>query len=147
MRRLILAGVALAALAPLAFAQSQAPAPAGAAPQVRMAQADDMPPPPPPPGGGKHGRKGPGGWGMMPPPPPPPRGPHIRLERGDTALDVNCGEAETLRSCADIANQMLDKLAGMPVGAMPAPPPSPPAGAPPAATPTTPTAPPPAPAN
>ncbi len=133
MRRLILAGVALAALAPLAFAQSQAPVLADAAPQVRMAQADDMPPPPPPPGG-KHGRKGPGGWGMMPP--PPPRGPHIRVERGDTALDVNCGEAETLKSCADTANQLLDKLAGMPVGAMPAAPvpgtpPAPPAASPP----------------
>ena len=49
------------------------------------------------------------------PPPPPPRGAAIRIERGpDGALrvDVHCAEPDATRDCADVANQLLDRIGG-----------------------------------
>ncbi|KQP25045.1 hypothetical protein ASF27_08800 [Methylobacterium sp. Leaf102] len=73
------------------------------------------PPPPPPHGGPRGPRGGPDA------PPPPPKAAQFRLERGDTALDVKCAADEPMKACAEIALQMLDKLAAMPVPAGPAP--------------------------
>ncbi len=56
---------------------------------------------------------GPGGP-PPPPPPPPPRAAHIRLQRGDTLLDVKCAEDEPMKSCADLTLQMLDRLGTAP---------------------------------
>ncbi|NEU13269.1 hypothetical protein G3T14_14175 [Methylobacterium sp. BTF04] len=63
-------------------------------------------PPPPPPGGPRRNPDA--------PPPPPPKAAHFRLERGDTAVDVKCADDEPMRACADITQQLLDKLTGMP---------------------------------
>ena len=71
-------------------------------------------PPPPPPGGPHAGPRGPRGG---PDAPPPPKAAHFRLERGDTALDVKCAADEPMKACADIALQLLDKLAALPAPA------------------------------
>ncbi|WP_415623907.1 hypothetical protein, partial [Methylobacterium mesophilicum] len=59
-----------------------------------------------PPGGP---RRGPGPDGA--PPPPPPKGAHFRLERGDARIDVKCADEDSMKACADITLQLLDKLA------------------------------------
>lgn len=46
-----------------------------------------------------------------PPPPPPSRAAHIVLERGDARLDVKCADDDSTKACADVALQMLDRLA------------------------------------
>ncbi|MDX7951212.1 hypothetical protein P7D22_08480, partial [Lichenihabitans sp. Uapishka_5] len=57
----------------------------------------------------------PGGpQGHRPPPPPPSRAAHFRIERGDTGLDVKCADDEPMKSCADIALQLLDKIQALP---------------------------------
>jgi len=101
---------AAAILAASAAAAQPAPPPAGPRPGPEAGA-----PPPPPPGGPHGGPRGPRGG---PDAPPPPKAAHFRLERGDTALDVKCAADEPMRACADIALQLLDKLA-----ALPAPPP------------------------
>ena len=58
-----------------------------------------MPPPPLPGPRGDH--------------PPPPRGPSIRVERdagGAMRLDVHCGEADTVKTCADTTLALFDKV-------------------------------------
>ncbi|GJD32465.1 hypothetical protein PMNALOAF_3738 [Methylobacterium adhaesivum] len=102
---------AAAILAASAAVAQPAPPPAGPRPGPEAG----APPPPPPPGGPHGGPRGPRGG---PDAPPPPKAAHFRLERGDTALDVKCAADEPMRACADIALQLLDKLA-----ALPAPPP------------------------
>ena len=101
---------AAAILAASAAVAQPAPPPAGPRPGPEAGA-----PPPPPPGGPHGGPRGPRGG---PDAPPPPKAAHFRLERGDTALDVKCAADEPMRACADIALQLLDKLA-----ALPAPPP------------------------
>jgi hypothetical protein len=74
-----------------------------------------QPPPPdarmePPPMHGPrdfHGRRG--FRDAERPPPPPSRAARFRIERGDLKLDVRCAEEETMRACADIVLQLLDK--------------------------------------
>jgi hypothetical protein len=61
----------------------------------------------PPPGGPRRGPE-------APPPPPPAKAAHFRLERGETALDVKCADDEPMKACADLALQMLDRLAALP---------------------------------
>jgi hypothetical protein len=82
------------------------PPPPGVAPPLMSpgAEAGDMngPPPPPPPGG-------PGPRSQRPPP-PPERAAHFRLQRGDALLDVKCADEESMKTCADLALQMIDRL-------------------------------------
>jgi hypothetical protein len=70
----------------------------------RGAEGDDIdgPPPPPPPGA-------PGPRGQRPPP-PPERAAHFRLQRGDVLVDVKCADQESMKTCADLALQMVDRL-------------------------------------
>lgn len=115
MNKLIVAGLALTLLAGGALAQTAAPAPAPVAPPMG---AKAPPPPPPPPGDAAMDDGGPGApppppggpHGHHPPPPPPSKAAHFRLEHGDTALDVKCAEDESMKACADIALQLLDKV-------------------------------------
>jgi hypothetical protein len=82
------------------------PPPPGVAPPLigSGAEAGDMdgPPPPPPPGApGPHGQR---------PPPPPERAAHFRLQRGDALVDVKCADEEPMKTCADLALHMIDRL-------------------------------------
>jgi hypothetical protein len=95
--------------APLPPAPGLAPPPppppgVAPAPMGRGAEGDDIdgPPPPPPPGG-------PGPRGQRPPP-PPERAAHFRLQRGDALVDVKCADEEPMRTCADLALHMIDRL-------------------------------------
>ena len=114
MRYLLFTTAGLAMLTGLAVAQEQPPAPPPA--PMEAGQPDDGAPPPPPPGHGKHGERGPRGGrdGERPPPPPPSKAAHIRLEQGDLKLDVKCADDEPMKTCADIALQLLDKAAARP---------------------------------
>lgn len=107
MTRLIaLAGAAALLCGTAAFAQAPPPPPGGPRPGPEVGA-----PPPPPPG---DPRRGPGPDGPPPPPPPPPppsRAAHIVLERGDARLDVKCADDDSTKACADVALQMLDRLA------------------------------------
>ena len=134
MKKLMIAGLALAVLTGGALAQTTAPAAPGApapvagpdakapspppVPGAEAATDDAGPgaPPPPPPGGPRGNRPPPPPPGAFrgPPPPPPSRAAHFRLERGDSALDVKCAEDEPMKACADIALQMLDRLQALP---------------------------------
>ena len=133
MKKLMIAGLALAVLTGGALAQNAAPAtPAVPAPvaapepkapppplpgaEAAMDDAGPGTPPPPPPGGPRGNRPPPPPPGAFrgPPPPPPSRAAHFRLERGDSALDVKCAEDEPMKACADIALQMLDRLQALP---------------------------------
>ncbi|MER2218595.1 hypothetical protein [Methylobacterium brachiatum] len=58
----------------------------------------------PPPGGPRPGPE------AGAPPPPPPKGAHFRLERGDTRIDVKCADEDSMKACADITLQLVDKL-------------------------------------
>jgi hypothetical protein len=78
-------------------------------------QGDDAAPTPPPPGPGRHGDHGPrGGRDGDRPPPPPSKAAHIRLEKGDFKLDLKCDDDEPMKTCSDIAMQLLDKVAAKP---------------------------------
>lgn len=112
-RPLALAGAAALLLGTAAIAQT--PPPGGPLPGPEAGA-----PPPPPPGGP---RRGPGPDGAPPPPPggpqrgpgpdgppPPPKGAHFRLERGDARIDVKCADEDSMKACADITLQLLDKL-------------------------------------
>jgi hypothetical protein len=119
-RIIALAGVAALLSGTAAFAQ--APPPGGPRPGPEAG----APPPPPPPGGVRRGagpdgppppppgdpRRGPD-EPPPPPPPPPARGAHIVLERGDARVDVKCADDDTTRACADVALQLVDKLAAL----------------------------------
>ncbi|CAA2158688.1 hypothetical protein MBRA_03948 [Methylobacterium brachiatum] len=114
-RPLALAGAAALLLGTAAIAQT--PPPGGPRPGPEAGA-----PPPPPravpgavpvrtgrpaaPGGPQRG-PGPDG---PPPPPPPPKGAHFRLERGDTRIDVKCADEDSMKACADITLQLVDKL-------------------------------------
>uniref|UniRef100_UPI0005BBF14B hypothetical protein n=1 Tax=Methylobacterium sp. B1 TaxID=91459 RepID=UPI0005BBF14B len=101
------AGAAALLCGTAAFAQAPPPPPGGPRPGPEAG----APPPPPPPG---DPRRGPGPDGPPPPPPPPPqpsRAAHIVLERGDARLDVKCADDDSTKACADVALQMLDRLA------------------------------------
>ena len=98
-RIIALAGVAALLSGSVALAQTPPPPPGGPRPGPEAAA-----PPPPPPGAPRRGPDG-------PPPPPPARGAHLVLERGDARIDVKCAADDTTKACADIALQLIDKLA------------------------------------
>ncbi|MFT8243432.1 hypothetical protein [Roseomonas sp. BN140053] len=125
MRKIILLGAGLAALASFGSAMAQTP-PAPVAPPGGEA-APRVEPPPPPPGG--PGLRGPGpmgqgmgpgmghGWGRGPRgfgPPPPRRAASFHVERGDMEIHIRCAETEPTRACVDAAGSLLDKIASMP---------------------------------
>jgi hypothetical protein len=130
MKALILSGLTLALLTGGALAEmngqpSAPPAPGMAAPPP---PAPGVAPPPPPPPGVAPPRTSPGAEARDmdgPSPPPPPDGPgprgqrppplperaaHFRLQRGDALLDVKCADEEPMKTCADLALQMIDRL-------------------------------------
>ncbi|PDS47011.1 hypothetical protein CO662_03130 [Rhizobium anhuiense] len=135
MQRLLLSGLALAALAGTAFAQ-QPPAPPSAATPPAAAEPDSPPPPPSPsapdddeqmtdrpdarPGDRPdfrwHGRRGDMGFrgfrGHRPPPLPPSKAAHFRIEDGNTRIDLKCAEDEPMKACADLLLQVMDRLQG-----------------------------------
>lgn len=43
------------------------------------------------------------------------RGSEIRIERPDMSVFVRCGDGETAKSCADTAQQLMEKVAAMPM--------------------------------
>ncbi|MCJ9693931.1 hypothetical protein MOV76_20240 [Rhizobium sp. PRIMUS64] len=133
MQRLLLSGLALAALAGTAFAQ-QPPAPPSAGTPPAAAEPGSPPPPPSPsasdddeqmtdrpdvrPGDRPdyrwHGRRGDMGFrgfrGHRPPPPPPSKAAHFRIEDGNTQIDLKCAEDEPMKACADLLLQVMDRL-------------------------------------
>ncbi|RWY78972.1 hypothetical protein [Rhizobium sp. WSM1325] len=135
MQRLLLSGLALAALAGTAFAQ-QPPAPPTAGTPPAAAEPGSPPPPPSPstpdddeqmtdrpdarPGDRPdyrwHGRRGDMGFrgfrGHRPPPPPPSKAAHFRIEDGNTRIDLKCAEDEPMKVCADLLLQVMDRLQG-----------------------------------
>ncbi|MGO7091912.1 hypothetical protein [Rhizobium leguminosarum] len=138
MQRLLLSGLALAALAGTAFAQ-QPPAPPSAGTPPAVAEPGSPPPPPsssapdddgPMMGGPDarpgdrpdyrwHGRRGDIGFrgdmgfrGHRPPPPPPSKAAHFRIEDGNTRIDLKCAEDEPMKACADLLLQVMDRLQG-----------------------------------
>jgi hypothetical protein len=100
-RIIALAGVAALLSGTAAFAQAPPP-PGGPRPGPEAGA-------PPPPGDPRRGPDEP----PPPPPPPPARGAHIVLERGDARVDVKCADDDTTRACADVALQLVDKLAAL----------------------------------
>jgi hypothetical protein len=101
-RIIALAGVTALLSGTVALAQT--PPPGGPRPGPEAGA-----PPPPPPGGP---RRGPGPDGPPPPPPPPPsKGAHVILERGDARIDLKCADDDSTKVCADVALQLVDKLA------------------------------------
>ncbi|MGO4115287.1 MULTISPECIES: hypothetical protein [Rhizobium] len=135
MQRLLLSGLALAALAGTAFAQ-QPPAPPSAGTPPAAAEPGSPPPPPSPstpdddeqmtdrpdarPGDRPdyrwHGRRGDMGFrgfrGHRPLPPPPSKAAHFRIEDGNTRIDLKCAEDEPMKACADLLLQVMDRLQG-----------------------------------
>jgi hypothetical protein len=123
MRTLLFAATGLALLTGVAFAQEAPGTDAPPPPPPPVADNPDAPPPPPPGPGPKHGegprddrgpRGGPGRDRDGPPPPPPSKAAHFRVERGDLKLDVKCADDEPMKACADVAMQLLDKVAQRP---------------------------------
>lgn len=115
MNRLLALSFALALLTGGAMAQAAAPTPPGTPPapgrpDAMNPDAGVAPPPggPPPPNGPRAHR-----------PPPPSTAAHLRIERGDTAVDIKCADDEPMKACADVTLQLLDKLKAMPGQAMP----------------------------
>ncbi len=43
-----------------------------------------------------------------------PKGAHIRLEDGDAAVDIKCADDESMKVCADITLEILEKLVALP---------------------------------
>ncbi|MBY2906547.1 hypothetical protein HF263_05425 [Rhizobium leguminosarum] len=134
MQRLLLSGLALAALAGTAFAQ-QPPAPPSAGTPPAAAEPGSPPPPPSPstpdddeqmtdrpdarPGDRPeyrwHGRRGDMGFRGFRghrPPPPPSKAAHFRIEDGNTRIDLKCAEDEPMKVCADLLLQVMDRLQG-----------------------------------
>lgn len=123
MKRFLLAGLALSALAGTAIAQTPPPPPPqgaeqaapspddAAPPRVDADDNDDAAPPPPPPprDAREHGHMRPEGH-RPPPPPPPSRAAHFHIKTGDTKIDVKCAENEPMKVCADLLLQILDRV-------------------------------------
>jgi hypothetical protein len=130
MKALLLSGLTLALLSGGALAQANGQPPAPSAPGMIAPPppAPGLAPPPPPPPGVAPPPMGPGAEaGDMdgPPSPPPPGAPgprgqrppplperaaHFRLQRGDALVDVKCADEEPMKTCADLALQMVDRL-------------------------------------
>ena len=60
-------------------------------------------------------------WGFAPAgaPPAPQKAPHSKaahfiLQDGDALVDVKCADEESMKICADITLQILDKLVALP---------------------------------
>ncbi|MBY3176730.1 hypothetical protein HFO61_04905 [Rhizobium leguminosarum] len=131
MQRLLLSGLALAALAGTAFAQQPPAPPSAGTPPV----AGDPASPPPNPSASDddermmgepdarprdrpdyrwHGRRGDMGFrgfrGHRPP--PPSKAAHFRIEDGNTRIDLKCAEDEPMKACADLLLQVMDRLQG-----------------------------------
>jgi hypothetical protein len=128
LKALLLSGLTLAILTGSALAQAngQPPAPPTQGMAAPPPFAPGLAPPPPPPPGVAPPPMGRGAdAGDIDGPPPPPRGPaprgqrptptperaaHFRLQRGDALFDVKCAEEESMKTCADLALQMVDRL-------------------------------------
>ncbi|MBY5440580.1 hypothetical protein [Rhizobium leguminosarum] len=138
MQRLLLSGLALAALTGTAFAQQPPAPPSAGTPPVAGDPAS--PPPPPSPSASDddermmgepdarpgdrpdyrwHGRRGDMGFrgdggfrGHRPLPPPPSKAAHFRIEDGNTQIDLKCAEDEPMKACADLLLQVMDRLQG-----------------------------------
>ena len=120
MKRFLLAGLALSALAGTAIAQTTPPPPPhggeqaapspDVAPRPRV-DADDIDDaaPRPPREAREHGHMRPEGH-RPPPPPPPSRAAHFHIKTGDTKIDVKCAENEPMKVCADLLLQILDRV-------------------------------------
>jgi hypothetical protein len=63
--------------------------------------------------GGPGAPSGPGAAGA-PPKAPPGKAAHFILQDGDAMVDVKCGDEESMKTCADITMQILDKLVTLP---------------------------------
>ncbi|ARM88963.1 hypothetical protein RHEC894_CH02676 [Rhizobium sp. CIAT894] len=136
MQKLLLSGLALAALAGNAFAQQSPAPPSAGTPPVA---AEPSAPPPPAPSdegamrGGQdapprerpddrwHGSRGDMGFrddrgyrGFRGHRPPPPlsKAAHFRIEDGNTRIDLQCAEDEPMKACADLLLQVMDRLQG-----------------------------------
>lgn len=113
---------ALLGAAALLFATAAVAQPASPPPGGPRGGPEAGPPPPPPPGAPRPGPEAgapppPGGSCRGPDgPPPPPKGAHFRFERGDAKVDVKCADDETMKGCAEITLQLLDKLSAMKSG-------------------------------
>jgi hypothetical protein len=57
---------------------------------------------------------GPGGQPNAAPKAPPSKAAHFILQDGDALVDVKCADDESMRACADITLQILDKLVALP---------------------------------
>lgn len=113
MRVIIFTATGLAILTGIAIAQEQPPPPPPA--PMEAGQPDNGAPPPPPPGPGRHGERGlRDARDGDRPPAPPSKAAHIRLEKGDMKLDLECADDEPMKTCSDIALQLLDKVASKP---------------------------------
>ncbi|WP_037093994.1 hypothetical protein [Rhizobium leguminosarum] len=140
MQKLLLSGLALAALAGTAFAQQPPPPPATETPPAATDPASPPPPPPPPSASGGdermtdepdarprdrpdyrwHGSRGDMGFrddrgfrgfrGHRPMLPPPSKAAHFRIEDGNTRIDLQCAEDEPMKACADLLLQVMDRL-------------------------------------
>lgn len=114
MKSLILTALAVAIGTGAALAQAAPPPPPGGPAAGRPGT--DAPPPPPPPGGPRGAMDGPPpppGMRAPPPPPPPSRAAHFRVEQGDMKVDVKCAADEPMKACAELAMQLVDKVAAM----------------------------------
>ncbi|MBY5408969.1 hypothetical protein HFO98_10895 [Rhizobium leguminosarum] len=138
MQRLLLSGLALAALAGTAFAQQPPAPPSAGTPPVAGDPASPPPSPSPSPSDDDerimgepdarpgdrpdyrwHGRRGDMGFrgdggfrGHRPLPPPPSKAAHFRIEDGNTRIDLKCAEDEPMKACADLLLQVMDRLQG-----------------------------------
>ncbi|MFP5405657.1 MAG: hypothetical protein ACLGHY_04735 [Gammaproteobacteria bacterium] len=110
--------------------QPQSPMPAPRPPEARSNPAGGDAPAPMHRGSGERGDRmhamhgmhavPPMGWGA---PPPLSKAAHFKFEHGDSSIDVKCADDESMRACADVTIQLLDKLSKMPPGPS-SPPPS-----------------------
>jgi hypothetical protein len=102
-------GVAAALLATAAFAQPPQPPSGGPRPSSPGAAPSPQPQPGSPTTTGQAPQLAAGiprSEGAL----PPSKAAHFRIEQGDNAIDVKCAEEESMRACADIAMQFLDRL-------------------------------------
>jgi hypothetical protein len=60
--------------------------------------------------GGRMGGMMEHGWMHHMRPPPPSKAAHFFFKRGDSAVDVQCAEDESMRACVDATGALLDKL-------------------------------------
>jgi len=128
MKRLLVSGMAFAAMATATLAQ-QPPAPPE---QMAPPAPQDHAAPPPPPSepdvivhaddASPRDRAGPPKDDNRPdmglyrhhrqmPPPPPSKAAHFRVENGGTKIDIKCADDEPTKVCADVLLQLIDKLA------------------------------------